>query len=52
MDIYRYAKISDTAQFSLDILQIQYWKLVLAYQGEPNHTYMNGLNQINELTFA
>ena len=35
-----------TAQFSLDILMIQYWVLLLARLSVSDHTHMNGLNQI------
>ena len=35
------------ARFSLNIVQIQYCKLLLAYLGVPDHTHMNRLNQIN-----
>ena len=35
-----------TAQFSLDILMIQYWVLLLACLSVSDHTHMNGLNQI------
>ena len=45
MHVYPYAKISIIAQFSLDILQIQYWELLLICPGVPEPTRMNRLNQ-------
>ena len=43
--VYPHAKISIIAQFNLDILQIQYWELLLAYPEVPDHTHMSGWNQ-------
>ena len=39
-------KNSIIAPFSLDILQIQYWQLLLVWQYVTAHTYMNGFNQV------
>ena len=39
-------KTNITAQFSLDIIMIQYWVLLLACLSVSDHTHMNGLNQI------
>ena len=35
MDVYPYAKFSVIAQFSLNILQIQYWESLLACPSVP-----------------
>lgn len=43
--VYPHAKISNIAQVSLDILQIQYWGLFLAEPEVPDHTHMSGQNQ-------
>ena len=40
-------KISIIGQFSLDILQIWYWELLLEGPDVPEHTHMNELNQID-----
>ena len=42
-----YTKISIVAQFSLDIMPIQFWELLLRSSDEPEYTHMNALNQIN-----
>ena len=42
-------KINIIAQFSLDLLLIQYWELLVACRTKPNHSYMNGLNYIDTL---
>ena len=42
---YPEAKISLIAQFSLGILQIWYWELILEGPDVPDHAHMNGLNQ-------
>ena len=39
--------LSPLCQFSLEILEIQYWRLILACPGKPDLTHINRLNQIN-----
>ena len=46
-----HAEISIIAQFILDILQIQYWELLLACPGASDRSRMNGLNKINVLMY-
>ena len=45
-------KISITEQFSLDILQIRYLELLLAFTRGPGHTNMPGLNQADVFMYA
>ena len=53
MNTYPYAiKIRIIAQFSLDILQIQYhWKLLLQYLGVPDHTHKNGPSHVDVIMY-
>ena len=41
------SKINMVAQFSLDILLIQYWELLSACPGITDQSHMHGLNQID-----
>ena len=52
IDAYSMPKISTIAQFSLEILKIQYWKLLLACPDVPGHTHMNELNLIDVFMYA
>ena len=45
-------KISITAQFSIEIMQNQYWELLLACLVVSDYTHVNGLNQMDVVMYT